>query len=117
MLFRSYQVFQHLRTYGSSGYPFTAVNYAPPRREDYPGFVAFQDEHLFIPWSNRAEVEHAKAIGQAVAKVARGFQPWVLDLGALRPPAIAAGADSDTTTEIPGARDAGAENTGPSTQG
>ena len=112
-----YQVFRHLRTYGASGYPFTAVDYVAPRREDYPGFMAFQDEHLFIPWSNRAEVGHAEAIGHAVAKVARGFQPWVLDLGALRPAAAVAEEDSDTTTEVPGANDTGVEQAGPSTQG
>lgn len=102
-----YEVFRHLRTYGSSGYPFTAVDYVAPKREDYPGFMAFQDEHLFIPWSNRAEAEHAKAIAHAIAKVARGFQPWVLDLGALRPAAVAAEPEATARSTDAGSADVG----------
>ena len=49
-----HEVFRSLRTYGASGYPFTAVDYEPPSVDDYPGFTAFQEERLFIPWSNRA---------------------------------------------------------------
>lgn len=110
-----YQAFRYLRTYGTSGYPFTAVDYVPPKREDYPGFEAFQDEHLFIPWSNRAEVAHAERIGRAVAKVARGFQPWVLDLGALRPAVAAAEAETDTTSDIREGRGSDVETDGPTT--
>jgi perosamine synthetase len=112
-----YQVFQHLRTYGSSGYPFTAVDYVPPRREEYPGFMAFQEEHLFIPWSNRARVEHAEAIGRAVAKVARSFQPRLLDLRALRPATRAAAARSGPTGATSPASGAAIEQPGPSPRG
>lgn len=112
-----YQAFKHLRTFGSSGYPFTAVQYVPPKREDYPGFTAFQEEHLFIPWSNRARVEHAEAIGRAIAKVAGGFKPWTLDLSALRPSLVTAEAGSDSATELSGVDGIDAEQPGPSTKG
>jgi len=111
-----YQVFQHLRTYGSSGYPFTAVDYIPPRREDYPGFIAFQEQHLFIPWSNRARVEHAEAIGRAVAKVAHSFQPRLRDLAALRP-ATQAAAARPAAADVTSPADGAVEQPGPSARG
>ena len=63
-----YQAMVHQRTYGHSRYPFSAVDYDPPNVADYAGFRAFQDNHLFIPWSNRVTRRHTAAMAAAIAR-------------------------------------------------
>jgi dTDP-4-amino-4,6-dideoxygalactose transaminase/predicted dehydrogenase len=70
-----YDMLKHQRTYGDSGYPFTAFPYDPPRTADFPGFQGFNRNLLFIPWSHSARPQHVAAIAAAVRKVAALLPP------------------------------------------
>jgi dTDP-4-amino-4,6-dideoxygalactose transaminase/predicted dehydrogenase len=63
-----YDVIQLQRTYGTSGYPYTAFPYDPPRREDYPGFDAF-NRKLLLFWSHNVTEEQVQGIAAAMRKV------------------------------------------------
>ncbi|MBX7207589.1 MAG: DegT/DnrJ/EryC1/StrS family aminotransferase [Verrucomicrobiaceae bacterium] len=65
-----YDVIKHQRTYGTSGYPFTAFPYEPPKIEDFPGFTEFNRRMMLIGWSHNARPENARAIASAVRKAA-----------------------------------------------
>ena len=64
-----YDVIKVPRTFGDSGYPYSAFPYEVPRIEDYPGFTGFNRRMMLIVWSHQARVEHARAIALAVRKV------------------------------------------------
>jgi perosamine synthetase len=57
------------RTYGQSGYPFSAVEYAAPDARDFPGLRKFNERWLLLDWSSRVKSYHVEAIGNAVRKV------------------------------------------------
>ncbi len=64
-----YDVIKHQKTYGTSGFPFTAFPYEPPKIEDFPGFIEFNRRMLLIGWSHHARPQHAREIAAAVRKV------------------------------------------------
>ncbi len=64
------EMFRAQRTYGESGYPFTAVDYKAPERHDFPGLLQFLQNWLLIDWTNRVRTRHVAGISQAVQKVA-----------------------------------------------
>ncbi|MGO9115865.1 MAG: DegT/DnrJ/EryC1/StrS family aminotransferase [Thermoguttaceae bacterium] len=57
------------RTYGQSGYPFSATRYTRPNIEDFPGLQAFNKRWFLMEWSNRVKPRHVIAIHRAVEKV------------------------------------------------
>lgn len=57
------------KTYGNSGYPFSAVEWQPPQREDYPGLLEFYRRQLIMPWSGGVRPPHVEGIATAIAKV------------------------------------------------
>ena len=57
------------RTYGQSGYPFSATRYACPNSEDFPGLQEFNKKWFLMEWSNRVKPRHVTAIHRAVEKV------------------------------------------------
>lgn len=65
-----YELFRRQQTYGTSGYPFTAFPYEPPRVEDFPGFTQFNRSQLFLWWSHRVRPRHIDSIAGAIARVA-----------------------------------------------
>ena len=65
-----YDMLKYQRTYGDSGYPFTAFPYEPPDPADFAGFHAFNHNLLFFAWNQSARPRHAAAIAAAVGKVA-----------------------------------------------
>lgn len=65
----NYPVLREPRTYGDSGFPFPP-GYVQPKAEDYPGFRAFNDRLLFIPWSHNARPAHARMAAEACRKIA-----------------------------------------------
>jgi len=65
------------RTYGQSGYPFSATRYTRPNIEDFPGLQEFNKRWFLMDWSNRVKLRHVIAIHRAVKKViahARGLE-------------------------------------------
>lgn len=64
-----YDVIKLQKTYGTSGFPFTAFPYAPPKIEDFPGFIEFNRRMMLIGWSHHARPENSRAIAKAVRKV------------------------------------------------
>ena len=58
-------------TYGSSRYPFSAVQQAAPGIEDFPGFREFAGRVIPIGWSAQVKQQHVKSIGAAVRKSIR----------------------------------------------
>src|SRR5262249_32711625 len=70
-----YEMLKHRRTYGDSGFPFTAFPWKPPDPDDFPGFQAFKSNLLFFTWSHRAQSQHVAAIATAVRKVANLLPP------------------------------------------
>ncbi|MDA7672963.1 DegT/DnrJ/EryC1/StrS family aminotransferase [Verrucomicrobiales bacterium] len=67
-----YDVIKKQKTFGESGYPFTAFPYVPPRTEEYPGFVAFNRQILLF-WSHNVTEKFAEQIAAAITKVATCF--------------------------------------------
>ena len=67
----NYVVLKDQRTYGKSRYPFSAVNYVPPDIRDFPGFLEFKKNLLYIGWSSNITVKDVKRIASAVEKVVR----------------------------------------------
>jgi dTDP-4-amino-4,6-dideoxygalactose transaminase/predicted dehydrogenase len=65
-----YDVIKHQRTYGRSGYPFTAFPYKAPDPEDFPGYREFVQQLLFMPWSHRVREPHVSGIAAAARKAA-----------------------------------------------
>jgi dTDP-4-amino-4,6-dideoxygalactose transaminase len=63
------------RTYGTSGYPFSAAPwYSAPNPDDYPGFHAYVNNYLNISWHHSVRDRHVEAIAAAVRKVAAAAQ-------------------------------------------
>ena len=69
-----FDVIKHQRTYGESGYPFSAYPYEPPSLVDFPGYQAFTQQLLFMPWSQHVRDRHVEGIAAAVRKVANFSQ-------------------------------------------
>jgi dTDP-4-amino-4,6-dideoxygalactose transaminase/predicted dehydrogenase len=65
-----FDVIKHQRTYGRSGYPFSAYPYEPPDPEDFPGYGEFVQRLLFMPWSQHVGEAHVDGIAAATRKVA-----------------------------------------------
>jgi dTDP-4-amino-4,6-dideoxygalactose transaminase/predicted dehydrogenase len=57
------------RTFGQSGYPFSAVVYAAPDVSDFPGLAEFNERWLLLEWSSRVKRNHVDGIHRAVEKV------------------------------------------------
>ena len=56
------------RTYGQSGYPFSAVDYVPPDVRNYAGLSEFNNRWLLLEWSSRVKPHHVQGIFAAVQK-------------------------------------------------
>jgi perosamine synthetase len=65
-----YEVLRNHRTYGHSGYPYTAFPYEEPRSEQFPGLQAFSQRLLYMSWSHNVRPHHVRAIAAALRKVA-----------------------------------------------
>ena len=57
------------RTFGRSRFPFSAIDYRPPQRCEFPGLEEFFRRQLIMSWSSRATPAHAGQIAEAVRKV------------------------------------------------
>ncbi len=68
-----YELFRKQRTYGDSGYPFSAFPYQAPRIEDFPGFTHFNRTQMFLWWSHRVRKPHLDQICRAIRKVAEYY--------------------------------------------
>jgi perosamine synthetase len=64
-----YDVIRDRKTYGTSGFPFTATVYQQPLIEQFPGYNEFCRRLLLMFWSHRATPSHATAIFNAIRKV------------------------------------------------
>lgn len=71
----NYTVLKDQRTYGESRYPFSATNYVPPVMEDFPGFLEFKRNLLYMGWSHNATTKHVEMIAAGIAKVVRALRP------------------------------------------
>jgi dTDP-4-amino-4,6-dideoxygalactose transaminase/predicted dehydrogenase len=85
-----YEVLRNHRTYGDSGYPYTAFPYEEPRRAEFPGLQAFSKGLLYMSWSHNVRPHHVQAIAAAVRKVA-GAMGARSGAGRTRPQALAVG--------------------------
>ena len=63
------EVIQKRRTFGSSGYPLSAVDYTPPKREDLPGLDEFFRRQIIVSWNSRMKTAHVEGIARAVEKL------------------------------------------------
>jgi len=63
------EVIQKRRTFGSSGYPLSAVDYTPPKREDLPGLDEFFQRQIIVSWNSRLTGVHVDGIARAVEKL------------------------------------------------
>ncbi len=68
------EVIKKLKTYGSSGYPFTAFPYAPPDVSEFPGFSEFHDRTMTIYWSNHVRTKHSLQIARTFSKVVKSYR-------------------------------------------
>ncbi|MDZ4817627.1 MAG: DegT/DnrJ/EryC1/StrS family aminotransferase [Planctomycetota bacterium] len=62
------EVLRDRHTYGNSQYPFSAVNYRAPQREEYPGLDEFSRRWLIMGWNSRATLAHVSAVELAVRR-------------------------------------------------
>src|SRR5439155_25347511 len=67
----NYAVLREQRTYGQSRYPFSATDYVPPVMEDFPGFLEFKRNLLYLVWSHNVNRKHVDMIARAMEKVGR----------------------------------------------
>lgn len=65
-----YDVLKVPRTYGTSGYPFSAYPHETWRIEDFPGFTEFNRRMMLLFWSHNVTSQHVDGIARAVEKVA-----------------------------------------------
>ena len=65
----NYTVLKDQRTYGESRFPYSATNYEMPRIEDYPGFLEFKKNLLYMSWSHNVTAVHVTKIAAAMQKV------------------------------------------------
>jgi dTDP-4-amino-4,6-dideoxygalactose transaminase len=63
------EVIQKRRTFGNSGYPLSAVDYTPPKREDLPGLDEFFRRQIIVSWNSRMKTAHVEGIARAVEKL------------------------------------------------
>src|SRR5439155_19773362 len=62
-------VIKDQRTYGRSRYPFSATSYQPPTLDQFPGFIQFQKNLLYLDWNHTVTPRHVDLIAGAVEKV------------------------------------------------
>ena len=71
----NYSVLKEQRTYGQSRYPFSASSYIPPDINDYPGFIEFKNNLLYMGWSHNVSRKDVEFIARAVEKVVLALKP------------------------------------------
>jgi dTDP-4-amino-4,6-dideoxygalactose transaminase len=73
----SYIVLKEQRTYGDSRYPFPD-SYVPPDINDYPGFLEFKKNLIYMGWSHNVTIKDVEFIARAVEKVVMALKPSVV---------------------------------------
>ncbi len=63
------EMIRERHTYGNSGYPFSAVDWRPPHRDDFPGLMEFYRRQLIMSWSSSVQPKHVSGIAAAIQKV------------------------------------------------
>jgi perosamine synthetase len=61
------------KTFGQSGYPFSAVEYVPPRREDFPGLEEFLRRQIIMEWNSRITSKDIDSAARAIGKLLRAI--------------------------------------------
>src|SRR5439155_12393094 len=62
----NYAVLKEQRTYGRSRYPFSAADYVPPVMEDFPGFLEFKRNLLYMVCSHNVAAKHVDVMALAM---------------------------------------------------
>ncbi len=57
------------KTFGDSGYPFSAAEYSPPKREDFPGLEEFLRRQIILAWNSRLTSRDVDGVARAVEKL------------------------------------------------
>jgi dTDP-4-amino-4,6-dideoxygalactose transaminase/predicted dehydrogenase len=60
------------KTFGQSGFPFSATDYVAPKLEDMPGLQEFFHRQIIIAWNSRLTTQHVDAVANAFEKLLRG---------------------------------------------
>ncbi len=63
------------KTFGNSGYPFSATDYVPQKMEDLPGLQEFFRRQIILAWNSRITTQHVDGVANAVKKLLSAASP------------------------------------------